>query len=284
LTLIASDAEGMNVGMPVTYAGFSIGTVTRMELTDSGDVRIDIKVREKDARWLRTTSVFTLDKPFWGAAKIRAASPNPADPPLPDKSERKLTSKDTAGDVPQLIAKANSILDNVNSLTRPESNLSLAIAQLNTMTARMNGEYGVIGGVTGSPERAKKLLATVDKLNALVATLDGISRHAATVLVKTDQRVFGKGGVMDEAQRSMLQLNQILVDARDSLKKADSVLANAQTTTANANALSSHLKDSTTELVTLRAEVDDSVRKFNQLINEINRKWPLARDRQIKLP
>ena len=44
------------------------------------------------------------------------------------------------------------------------------------------------------------------------------------------------------------------------------------------------MKDSTADLATLRSEVDDSLRKVNHLINEINRKWPFARDVEIKLP
>jgi phospholipid/cholesterol/gamma-HCH transport system substrate-binding protein len=34
----------------------------------------------------------------------------------------------------------------------------------------------------------------------------------------------------------------------------------------------------------LRADVDDSLRKINHLINEINRKWPFARDVEIRTP
>jgi phospholipid/cholesterol/gamma-HCH transport system substrate-binding protein len=34
----------------------------------------------------------------------------------------------------------------------------------------------------------------------------------------------------------------------------------------------------------LRAEVEASLRKVEHLVNEINRKWPFARDPEIKLP
>ncbi|MBL0208096.1 MAG: mammalian cell entry protein, partial [Propionivibrio sp.] len=37
-------------------------------------------------------------------------------------------------------------------------------------------------------------------------------------------------------------------------------------------------------LVGLRAEVENSLRKASALINDINRKWPFARDTEIKLP
>jgi phospholipid/cholesterol/gamma-HCH transport system substrate-binding protein len=34
----------------------------------------------------------------------------------------------------------------------------------------------------------------------------------------------------------------------------------------------------------LRAEVEGSLRKVDHLVNEINRKWPFARDTELKLP
>ena len=40
----------------------------------------------------------------------------------------------------------------------------------------------------------------------------------------------------------------------------------------------------TADLGALRAEVDASLRKVEQLINEVNRKWPFARDTEVKLP
>ena len=39
----------------------------------------------------------------------------------------------------------------------------------------------------------------------------------------------------------------------------------------------------TTDLGALRSEVDATVRKVEQLVDELNRKWPFARDTELKL-
>ena len=67
----ADNAEGVVAGMDLTFAGFPIGTVKRVSLGERGNVRIDIDVIEKDAKWLRTSSVFTLIKPIFGGAAAR---------------------------------------------------------------------------------------------------------------------------------------------------------------------------------------------------------------------
>ena len=51
-----------------------------------------------------------------------------------------------------------------------------------------------------------------------------------------------------------------------------------------AQAIGANTREATTDLGALRAEVDASLRKVEQLVNEINRKWPFKRDTEIKLP
>ena len=284
LTLNAPDAEGVVIGMPIMFSGFPIGQVSGMALDELGRVRIEVSVKKKDARWLRTSSVFSLEKQFLGGAKLRAFSPRMQDPELPADSQRALINKDAAQDIPQVLARANSILQNVDEIIRPDSSFNQTLANLKSVTERMAGEYGLLGGVTGSPDQAKKILDTVDSVNALLASLKGVTARADGVLAKTDDRMFGQGGVMDEAKRSIAQLNTILLEARDSLKKADEVLANAQATTTQIKHAASNVKDATTDLGALRTEVDVSIRKVNGLIDEINRKWPFARKTEIKLP
>ena len=89
--------------------------------------------------------------------------------------------------------------------------------------------------------------------------------------------MFGDKGVLPETRAAIVQLNALLGDARTSLKKVDAVLVEAQ-------AIGANVKDGTNELNLLRGEVEASLRKVNGLINEINRKWPFARDVELKLP
>ena len=75
----------------------------------------------------------------------------------------------------------------------------------------------------------------------------------------------------------MVQLNGLLADARQSLKKVDAVLEQAQAVGAN-------VREGTADLGTLRAEVESNLRQIEGLVNELQRKWPFARDAEVKLP
>ncbi|MBC7685295.1 MAG: mammalian cell entry protein [Bdellovibrionales bacterium] len=263
LVLVSEDSEGVIPGMDMTFAGFPIGRVQRVELAPDGKARILVDVAQKDAKWLRVSSVFTMEKSMVGETRLRAYSGILTDPPLEEGAMRTVLRGDTAAEIPKLVASARTLLENLEHMTASGSSINSSLANIDTLSGRFSGKYGVLGGALGGEAQAQKLLKTLDRIDSL--------------LLKTDQRVFGKQGVMDDAQTAVRQLNVVLKDASNSLKKVDAVLAEAQQVAGNANA-------ATKDLGALRAEVDASLRKVTRLIDEINRKWPFARDTELKLP
>lgn len=270
LVLVSEDSEGVVVGMDLTFSGFPIGRVRRIELAEDGKARIIIDVPTRDAHWLRTSSVFTLVRGLVGSTNIRAYTGLLKDPPLPDGAVREVLRGDTGAEIPKLIAAAKELIENLNGLTASEGAVSGTLGNVQKLTERLNGPGGVLGVLLGNDAEAKKLIATLDRTNALLTKLDGLA-------AKTDTQVFGANGVMPEARATVVQLNTLLGEARTSLKKVDAVLVEAQAVGANARA-------ATDDLGTLRGEVESSLRKVDSLINEVNRKWPFARDTEIKLP
>lgn len=277
LTLISDNVEGVSVGMDVSFSGFPIGRVNRISLADDGRARIEIVVPLKDARWLRASSIFTLERGIVGSAKIRVFTANLQDPPLPDGAERVVLRGDTSEEIPRMVATLRGVLENIEHVTSSDGSLQASLANVRTMTERLAGRHGVLGAVLGGDDEAKKVVATIERANALLASLGGVSRRLDVVLSKTDQRVYGEGGLMDGTQRAVAQANTILGEVRESLKKLDRVLADAEKISGNA-------KSATSDLAALRAEVDASLRKVSAILDEINRKWPFERNTDIKLP
>ena len=270
LVLVAEDSEGVVIGMDLTFSGFPIGRVRRIELADDGKARIVMDVTSKDAHWLRESSVFTLVRGLVGSTNIRAYSGLLADPPLKDGAVRNVLQGDAAGEIPKLIAAAKDLIENVSSLTGSDGALGATLGNLRVLTTRLNGTGGALTAMLGSEAEAKKLLVTLDRTNTLLAKLDSLAG-------KADTQVFGDKGLMPETRATVVQLNALLGDARVSLKKVDAVLVEAQAVGANA-------REATNDLGSLRGEVDASLRKVDSLINEINRKWPFKRDTEVKLP
>jgi phospholipid/cholesterol/gamma-HCH transport system substrate-binding protein len=264
LVLETDDSSGVIPGMDMTFAGFPIGRVSQVELSPEGKVRILVDVQSKDAKWLRTSSVFTLESSIVGETRLRAFTGLLNDPPLPAGATRQVLRGDATAEIPRIVATARALLENLETMTATDSDINASLSNINAVTGRMNGPGGVLGGVMGGDAEARKLREALDRINSLLG--------------KTEQRVYGKNGVMDDAQLAIRQLHVVLQDASTTLKKVDAVLVEAQAVGANARV-------ATQDLGALRGEVDASLRKVNRLVDEINRKWPFARSNQeIKLP
>jgi len=277
LTLVTDNAEGVAPGMDLTFAGFPIGRVRRLSLNPDGTAGIHIRVPLDNARWLRATTVFTLEVGLVGGAKLRAYTSSLQDPPLPDRAQRPVLRGDTAQEIPKMVATLRNALENVDRMTEVDSSLDRSLANLRTVTGRMAGKHGVLGGVLGGEDNARKMILALDRANALLASLNGVSLKLDSVLTKTDQQVLGPGGVVEETRKAVRQANAILTEVGAQLKRVDTILADAQ-------AVASNAKVATTDLGALRAEVEASLRKVSALIDEINRKWPFERDTRVKLP
>lgn len=283
LVLISDDSEGVVVGMDMTFAGFAIGRVGRIELSEDGNARILIDVPAKDARWLRTSSIFTMERSLVGSTRIRAYSGVLDDPPLEDGAERHVLRGDASAEIPRLTASIRDLLDNLNAMTRSGAPLAKSLDNVQAATAKLNGPQGAMGLLFGNEDDAKKIAATVDRANALLARVDGLTARLDKLVANADRQVFGEGaapgqgGLVNDARATVQQLNGLLGEARGSLQKVDAVLVEAQ-------GIASNTREATVDLTALRAEVEASLRKVDGLVNEINRKWPFARETEIRLP
>jgi phospholipid/cholesterol/gamma-HCH transport system substrate-binding protein len=284
LTLTTNEAEGVVIGQAITFSGFPIGEVTRLALAPDGKVKIEISIPRKDARWLRKGSVFTLEKSLVGGAKLKAFTADFKDVPLEPDAERDIYAGDVAQDIPVVLARVKDIVTNVAAMTSADAAINQTLGHVSTITGRMGGEYGVLQGVLGGPDKARHVVEALQKANTLLTNVNGISLKMDGMLGKADAQVFGSDGVIPNARESVIKINAMLGDARESLKKADALLAHANTATANVATITGNVKGATADLAALRVEIDDSVRKVNHLINEINKKWPFARDVEIKTP
>ena len=270
LVLTADDSEGVIVGMDMTLSGFPIGRVRKIELAEDGSVRILVDVTEKDAHWLRQSSVFTLVKGLVGGTTIKAYTGMLGDAPLPPDSVRPVLSGDATAELPQIINSAKEVLANVAALTATDSALGGSLAEVRKLAERMQGQGGVLGAVLGSDEEAKKVGQMLERANSLLGRMD-------RMVARADSQVFDANGVMPQVKATMEQLNGLLADTRKSMAKVDAVLADMQVVGSNA-------REASTDLGALRAEVESNLLRLESVLNDLQRKWPFSHKPELKLP
>jgi phospholipid/cholesterol/gamma-HCH transport system substrate-binding protein len=175
-----------------------------------------------------------------------------------------------AEEIPLLLSSVRDVIANLNVMTKDDAALRTTLDNLQSVSEKLKGSQGALRVLMGNEADAKKIVTALDRSNALLAKVDGLA-------AKADTQVFGPQGLMSDTRATVQQLNALLADARNSLKKVDAVLQEAQ-------AIATNTREATADLGVLRAEVEASLRKVDSLVNEINRKWPYARDTELKLP
>lgn len=274
LILTADNSEGISIGMDMTFSGFPIGSVQKIELADDGTVRIFVSIPEKNAHRLRDSSLFTLVRNILGATSLKAYTSDWDDAPLPDDAVRAVLYGDASAEIPQLMASARTVLDNVGALTGAQSSLAQSINHISTLTSKLSapdGKTGLLAGILGSdsPE-AKQVEQALTNLNSLMQQLNQMAKNA-------NAQVFGSAGLMKDAQGSTQELQKLLADARQSLQKIDAILDDAKN-------ISGNVSDASVDLNALREEVNSSVRKVDGILSQITNTWPFANQKKVELP
>lgn len=277
VVLVAEDSEGVLVGMDLTFAGFPIGRVRRIELASDGSARILVDVPKTDAHWLRESSIFTLTRGLLGNTNLRAFSGILTDPPLPEGATRKVLAGDATTEIPRLVSAMRDLVSNLTALTSSDSALAGTLGNVQAATAKLNAPGGALGLLMGEPKDAAKVAQVLDRTNKLLARMDSLVGRTDGLVGRADEQVFGAQGVMPEVRTTVQQLQALLGDTRESLKKMDALLVEAQGATKN-------VRGATADLDTLRGDVEASLRKVDGLLNEVNKKWPFKRETELKLP
>src|ERR1700694_3848534 len=170
LILVADNAEGVSIGMDLTFSGLPIGRVNRMALAEDGRARIDLDVPRQDAHQLRTGSVFTIERGVVGSARIRAYTGNLQDPPLPDGAVCPVLRGDASDEIPRMVATLRTMLENVEQMTAAGGSLHASLANLQAVTERLAGRQGALAAVLGGEEQAQKVTHAIERAHPLLVS------------------------------------------------------------------------------------------------------------------
>jgi phospholipid/cholesterol/gamma-HCH transport system substrate-binding protein len=243
-TLSSKSGENLTEGMPVVFSGFKIGRVDSLELNTAGLVMIKIKVPDQHIRWVRADSVFILEKPLIGSARIYVATANLSAPALSEEA------------IPQIV-EANDINDAVKSIKPILEKISSITHHVETLTSNLADPGGDMAKILSNAKNATQ-------------RVDGILQKVDAMASKTDEQLYGSQGALTHVQT-------ILKDLIVKLKKMDPVLDNI-------HRISADTADTTKDMKDLRQDIDSMVNDMNALLNDIDRLIPLKKETHLKLP
>ncbi len=243
-TLSSRSGENLTEGMPVLFSGFKIGRVQSLELNDEGNVMVSIKVPDRHVKWLRADSIFTLEKPLIGSARINVTTANLSAAPLSNEVIPRVVE---ANDINEAVQNIRPIIEKINKIT---DNVDRITADFSSPQGDFNR---ILRNARDITQQAGTILKKVDSMAS-----------------KTDRGIYGPDGLLPAVRT-------ILIDLIAKLRKLDPAFENVSKITAEA-------ADSTRDLQLLRREIDETVDAINGLVHDIDRLIPLKKEDRIQVP
>jgi len=249
-TISSKSGEELTEGMPVYFSGFKIGRIEKLELSDQGVVLVKIRIPDQHVKWIKSSSIFSINKPLIGSSKLIVTTPNLNSPALSPQNIPEIVRIDN---IDETIKRVQPTLEKVDKV----------VSNIEKITANLAKKNSIVEMVVGDPESARAIRESIKTTKDILAKVD-------TLLAKTDDQVYGSDGVL-------LLVRKILKDFILKLEKMNTALDNV-------TKMSSDAADSTKDLKLLRAEIDSTVNAIGNLVNEIDKKIPFKKEPEIKLP
>jgi phospholipid/cholesterol/gamma-HCH transport system substrate-binding protein len=277
-TLSSKSGENLTEGMPVVFSGFIIGTVHLLELSEDGSVLIKIKIPKRHVKWIRADSTFIVNKPFLGSSRIVVVTNNLNSPLL---SSEQIPQVISVSDINEVIKKAQPLLEKVTeiagniekltaSLAEPGSDFHKILANAENLTGNLAQKKSFLEMAVSDQKSIESIHAALRQAKDITAKAEAILEKVDKVIEKTDDMVYSEDGMLPT-------INKGLKDILAKLKKLD-------VTIDNINKISGEAADSTADLKVLRNEIDAAVNSIGELARELEKKIPLKRKPEIKLP
>jgi len=187
------NANGLKVGAPVTLEGVTIGNVTKVRLAPSREpaaVEVISRVGSKYLPSLHTDSTVAINQAgvlgdaFLDISSAHATGPEPA-----DNAELKVSAKPGIQDV------ISTSQDSIQSLNQ-------VIRKVGTLVDTLNTGKGTAAMILNDPEVAKKIVRTIDQLQATVQAISS-GKGSIGKLITDDQ-------LYDRANSTIDRLNNIV--------------------------------------------------------------------------
>lgn len=256
-TFMSKSGDGFSEGTPLVFAGFEIGTVRSMELSDTGTVLLKIKIPERHVKWTRTSSFFILERPLIGKPKIVVYTDDLDSPILSSDNTPEIFHVDSIDEaihkIQPLITKLDHILENAV-----------------TITSKLSQKDTLLEMTVGDRESVKSINDFLKKVRGMGLRLDTILAKTDTVIARTEQGLYGSDGLV-------MLVRTILTDIINKLGRLNAAIDDVPHVTAQ-------VSKSTDNLDKLRKDIDDTINSAQDLLKDIDRIVPLKKEREMKLP
>jgi ABC-type transporter Mla subunit MlaD len=252
-----ASASAYQVGMPLKFSGFVIGTIDDISLKDDGNVFMTFSVVEKNKKWIAKDSVLMLRKPLIGSAYIEVFSAI-GNKELKANSTLSILESDDINDMisklEPAVDKIIKIIDSVDKITyymaRDDSEIHHTLKNMEIFSSKLAKSNSLLTTVTGDKNSTQNLIKTLNDTTKLMQEIQKISKDISKITSSLD------GDIIKPASSTAKELDAIMKDVKQKLNALDGTV----------KTVGSFDKD----LVDLKDQISVGLAKSNQIMDKVD--------------
>jgi len=264
-------ASSFNVGMPLKYSGFNIGTIDKISLKDDGTVHMVFSVSEHNRKWITKDSVLMLVKPLIGSPHIELYSAV-GNELLPPKSPLIILLSDDINDmVSKLEPAVDRILNIINNLDKittyissDDSDIVLILKNIKKFSNRLNKDNSLLTMITGDANSTQSIISSLNKTKEIMQELYLISKDLNKISSSLDT------DIVQPTSSTIKDVDKIMKDVKQKLDAIDSTI----------KAVGSYDKD----LYELKNQISAGVEKSNHIMDKVDALLQDEKKSEVTLP
>ncbi len=264
-------AESLNVGMPLKFSGFHMGSIENIALKDDGSVKITFVVNEENRKWIREDTSLIIRRPLLGAPYIEVNS-KLEKPLLAPNATITMVKSDNINDVVSkldpIVDKILKIFENLEVLTRyltdEDSELKHILKSFEIFGQKMASNDPLITTITGDENATDNLISTIRLLNQNMGIVKNILEDIGKVTPTLD------ADLVAPTSSSLQTLSEILKDLKQKLKAIDGTV----------NAVGSAESD----IIKVKEDVAIAIEKSNEILEKLDRMMQEEEKEKVVLP
>jgi len=255
LYFIHDTAFGLSLNMPVKLAGFRIGRVSNIILDETGHVRVELEVKKRYMKWIRTDSTATIKKEgYIGETIIEINFGSQDKPMLQDKSmitfEKTKGLEDIAKElVEELKPVAVDVKNFVEYIVNPKGDVTRILKN----TANLTGELRTTNdellkriveakkSLKELEESLKNIHTATNDLPKMVKTVDNSLQEIEKLSTSLNKKI---PVLLDETQKGIETINKIASDAASQSPRIGTMIDKAENIADNVDDITEAIKKS----------------------------------------
>ncbi len=266
-----NSASSFNIGMPLKFSGFNIGTLDDIKLLNDGSVYMTFSVDEKNRKWIAIGSVLILKKPLIGSPHIEIYS-NLDSLVLKEGSTLEILMSDDINDMIEklepIVEKATNIITNIDILTASfadkDSDFMKTLKNLNKFTVNLANQKSLLTAITGDSASTKTIINSLNETIKIIKNIKLISDEITKITLSLNSKI------INPTSSSISEVEGIMKDIKSKLEVLNGTV----------KSVGSYDND----LIQLKEQISVGLQKSNQIMDKVDSIMQNDDNSEVMLP